>query len=37
MFAIVDAGNLWHDSHFPLEDVLHNIHKNTETGQRYEG
>ena len=27
MFAIVDAVNLWNDSHFPLEDSLRNIHK----------
>ena len=37
MFAIVDDGNLRHDSHCHLEDVLHNIHNSAETGQRYEG
>ena len=37
MFAIVDAVKLWHDSHFPLKDVLRITHNNAESGRRYEG
>ena len=37
MFAIVNAVNLWNDSHCPLEDLLRYIHNNAETRRSYEG